>query len=57
MGSLLVMIGGNLDEGRREEHYDELLDTLRSNPLDFIARIEGAVEMRDSIDLIVGASD
>jgi hypothetical protein len=54
MGSLLVMVGGRAD-GDSKQHYEMLLDVLRANPLDFLARIEGAVEMRDSAKLIVGS--
>ena len=56
MGSLLMMVGGRPD-GSAKEHYEALLDVLRANPLDFLARIEGALEMRDSGRLIVGAGD
>ena len=56
MGSLLMMVGGR-PNGRTKEHYEALLDMLRSNPLDFLTRIEGALEMRDSGKLIVRAGN
>jgi hypothetical protein len=51
LGALVVMIGGE-PGGDPEAHYDRLLDELRTNPLRSLARIEAAIEMRDSGRLI-----
>ena len=52
--SLLMMVAGRSD-GDASKHYQSLLDLLREEPLKFLARIEGALEMRDSARLIQGA--
>ena len=51
LGALLMMVGGR-PTGDPTARYEELLDLLRTNPLDFFARIEGALEMRDAGKLI-----
>jgi hypothetical protein len=55
LAALLSMVGGRpgSDPG---DHYQPLLDLLRTDPLKFVARIEGALEMRDSAKLIPGGS-
>jgi hypothetical protein len=53
LGSLLMMVGGKT-QGEAEKRANELLDILRANPTAFLARIEGALEMRDSASLIAG---
>lgn len=58
LGSLIVMIGGrpSHDADQIEHDRQALLDRLRNEPLKFMALIEGALEMRDTVRLIVGGS-